>query len=92
MDDRYKVKIVMSTPKGFRGKIHGNIYEGEEWIGSFDRNAPVDGFISPLKIKFFSPADEAKFEDWADSESKGEALEALCGILPDPPKKEKNIA
>ena len=73
----YSVKI---THKGKDKKwpaLKGDIYENDVKIGSFSRGAVRDGHISPIVSKFGSSAAKSRFEDFSDSLSIAETIEAL---------------
>lgn len=73
----YSVKI---THKGKDKKwpaLKGDIYEKDVVIGTFSRGAVRDGHIPPILSKFGSSAAKARFEDFSDSLSIAETIEAL---------------
>ena len=72
----YSVKVLKKGP-GRWPTLKGEIYEKDVMIGTFTRAAVKDGFVPPIEYKFRSEASKARFDDFADSLSIEETIEAL---------------
>lgn len=72
----YSVKILYKG-KGHWPKLKGEIYEHDVLIGTFSRAAVQDGYIPPIEYKFRTERSKARFDDFADSLSIEETIEAL---------------
>ena len=76
--NRYSVRLTYTSPRpGPWPKIAGKILEGNVWVGEFARAAPSGRWIPPITYKFFSQAARNRFDDFADSLSIEETIEAL---------------
>jgi len=72
----YSVKILYKG-KGHWPKLKGEIYEHDVLIGTFSRAAVQNGYIPPIEYKFRTERSKARFDDFADSLSIEETIEAL---------------
>jgi len=72
----YSVKLLYKG-KGRWPALRGEIYEKDVLIGTFNRGAVRDGHIPPIESKFRSSASKARFQDFSDSLSIEETIEAL---------------
>jgi len=72
----YSVKILYKG-KGRWPKLKGEIYEHDVLIGTFSRDAVQGGYIHPIEYKFRTERSKARFDDFADSLSIEETIEAL---------------
>ena len=72
----YSVKILYKG-KGRWPKLKGEIYEHDVLIGTFSRDAVQGGYIPPIEYKFRTERSKARFDDFADSLSIEETIEAL---------------
>jgi hypothetical protein len=75
----YSVKLLYKG-KGRNPKLKGEIYEADILIGTFKRGAVLDGYVPPIEYKFRSEAAKSRFDDFADSLSIEETIEALIPI------------
>lgn len=72
----FSVKV-LHKGKGKWPKLNGEIYEHDVLIGTFERGAVVDGYVPPITYKFRTERAKARFDDFADSNSIAETIEAL---------------
>jgi hypothetical protein len=77
MNHPYTAKLTYKAKKGNWPSLRGELYEGDVLIGSFKRAPVEDGFIPPIEYKFRSEASRHRFDDFADSLSIEETIEAL---------------
>jgi hypothetical protein len=73
----YSVKILSKGKDKKWPALKGEIYEKDVLIGTFSRGAVRDNFIPPIEAKFRTDRSKARFDDFADSLSIGETIEAL---------------
>ena len=73
----YSVKILTKGKDKKWPALKGEIYEKDVLIGTFSRGAVRDNFIPPIVSKFRTDKSKARFEDFADSSSIAETIEAL---------------
>lgn len=73
---KYSVKLTQKG-KGRFPSLKGEIYENDVMIGRFSRAAVKDGYVPPIEHKFLSSQAKARFDDFADSNSIAETIEAL---------------
>ena len=76
----YHVKLTYKTKKGNFPALRGEIYEHDVMIGRFSRGPVEDGYIPPIEYKFLSDASRNRFDDYADSLSIEETIEALIPV------------
>jgi ElaB/YqjD/DUF883 family membrane-anchored ribosome-binding protein len=74
---KYSVKLTFKGKDKRWPALKGDIYEKDVVIGTFSRGAVSGGSIPPIVSKFGSSAAKARFEDFADSLSIAETIEAL---------------
>ena len=74
---KYSVKVLEKGKTGKFPSLKGEIYEKDVLIGRFSRAATKDGFVPPIVSKFLSTQAKARFEDFSDSLSIEETIEAL---------------
>jgi hypothetical protein len=74
---KYTAKILKKGADKKWPTLKGEIYEGDVLIGTFSRGAVQDHIIPPIEYKFRSSQAKARFDDFADSLSIEEAIEAL---------------
>jgi len=82
MQHPFSVKLTYKAKKGNFPAMRGEIYEripkvGEVLIGTFSRGPTVDHFVPPITYKFRTDAARNRFDDFADSLSIEETIEAL---------------
>lgn len=73
----YSVKMLSVGKTGKFPALKGEIYEKDVLIGTFSRGATRDRFVPPIEAKFRTDRAKARFEDFADSLSIEETIEAL---------------
>ena len=76
---KYSVKL-LSKGKGKWPALKGEIYEKDVMIGRFSRATVKDGYVPPIEYKFLSSQAKARFDDFADSLSIEETIEALLPL------------
>lgn len=74
---KYSVKLTHQGKDKRWPSLKGEIYEGDVMIGRFSRAAVKDGYVPPIEYKFLSSQAKARFDDFADSSSIAETIEAL---------------
>jgi hypothetical protein len=74
---KYSAKILKKGADKKWPTLKGEIYEGDVLIGTFSRGAVQDHIIPSIEYKFRSSQAKARFEDFADSLSIEETIEAL---------------
>lgn len=72
----FSVKVLYKG-KGRWPALKGEIYEHDVLIGTFTRGAVQGNYIPPIDYKFRTERAKARFEDFADSISIAETIEAL---------------
>lgn len=77
MDHPYTAKLTYKAKKGNWPAMRGELYEDDVLIGTFKRGATWDNFIPPIEYKFLSDASKHRFDNFADSLSIEETIEAL---------------
>lgn len=77
MNHTYSTKLLYKAKTGHFPALRGELYEGDVLIGSFSRGRTVDHFVPPIEYKFRSCAAGNRFDDFADSLSIEETIEAL---------------
>lgn len=75
----FSIKLLYKG-KGRWPKLKGEIYEGDVLIGTFTRAAVQQGYIPPIEYKFRTERAKARFDDFADSNSIEETIEALLPL------------
>lgn len=73
---KYSVTLTYRAKKGTWPAIRGQIFEGDVLIGTFNR-PPLKDFVPEIAYKFYSEAAKYRFDDFADSLSIPETIEAL---------------
>jgi hypothetical protein len=73
----FSVKLLSKGKDKKWPALKGEIYEKDVLIGTFSRGAVRDNFIPPIEAKFRTERAKARFDDFADSLSIGETIEAL---------------
>lgn len=73
----YSVKILHQGKDKKWPSLKGEIYEKDVRIGTFTRAAIHDGYVPPIEYKFLTDRAKARFDDFADSLSIPETIEAL---------------
>ena len=76
-DHNYSVKILHKGKDKKWPALKGEIYEKDVLIGTFARGAVKDGYIPPITYKFRTDRAKSRFEDFSDSLSIEETIEAL---------------
>lgn len=74
---KYTAKILHKGKDKKWPALKGEIYEKDVLIGRFSRKAVEDGYVPPIEYKFLSSQAKARFDDFADSLSIEETIEAL---------------
>ncbi len=74
---KYSVKILSKGKDTKWPALKGEIYEKDVLIGTFSRGAVQKGYIPPIVSKFRTTGAKARFEDFSDSLSVAETIEAL---------------
>lgn len=69
--------IAKITERFPRGGFKGELLEHDVIIATFKRGAVSRGFVSPIEVKFNSTQARARFEEFSDSLSIGETIEAV---------------
>lgn len=77
MHNKYSVKLTYRAKKGSFPAMRGEVYERDVLIGKFSRGPVVDHYIPEMEVKFRTAAAESRFQDFADSLSVTETIEAL---------------
>jgi|AntAceMinimDraft_6_1070360.scaffolds.fasta_scaffold75912_1 hypothetical protein len=77
MQHPYTTKLTYKAKKGTWPALRGELYEKDVLIGTFERKSVVDNIIPPITYKFRSDASLARFDDFSDSLSIEETIEAL---------------
>lgn len=77
MQHPYSVKLTYKAKQGNWPALRGEIYEHDVCIGTFKRGSVVDHFVPPIEYKFGSTQALNRFDDFADSLSIEETIEAL---------------
>lgn len=73
----YSVKILSKGKDPKWPALKGEIYEKDVLIGTFSRGAVHDHFIPPIEYKFRTTGAKSRFDNFADSNSIAETIEAL---------------
>lgn len=73
----YSVKLLSVGKTGRFTALKGEIYEKDVLIGTFSRDATRGGYVPPIESKFRTERSKARFEDFSDSLSIEETIEAL---------------
>lgn len=76
----YSVKILSKGKTGRFPALKGEIYENDVLIGTFSRGATRDGYVPPIESKFRTERARMRFDDFADSSSIEETIEALLPL------------
>ena len=76
----YSVKLTFKGAGKTFPALKGDIYEKDVVIGTFSRKKVVDGYVPPIEYKFKSSQAKARFDDFADSLSIEETIEALLPL------------
>lgn len=74
---KYSVKLTHKGKDKRWPALKGEIYEKDVMIGRFSRGAVRDGYIPPIEYKFLSSQAKSRFDNFADSLSIEETIEAL---------------
>ena len=74
---KYSVKVLTKGKDKKWPALKGEIYENDVLIGTFSRGAVRDNFIPPIVAKFRTDKSKLRFDDFADSSSIAETIEAL---------------
>jgi hypothetical protein len=77
MQHPYSAKLTYKAKKGHFPALRGELYEHDYVIATFKRDPTVDGFVPPIEYKFRTDASRNRFDDFADSLSIEETIEAL---------------
>jgi hypothetical protein len=77
MQHPYSTKLTYKAKKGQFPAMRGELLENGIIIATFKRGATVDHFVPPIEYKFRSEASKYRFDDFADSLSIEETIEAL---------------
>lgn len=73
----FSVKMLSIGKTGKWPALKGEIYEKDVLIGTFSRGATRDGYVPPIESKFRTDRAKMRFQDFADSLSVEETIEAL---------------
>jgi hypothetical protein len=73
----FSVKILHKGKDKKWPALKGEIYEKDVLIGTFSRGAVRDGYIPPIEYKFRTERARDRFDDFADSLTIPETIEAL---------------
>jgi hypothetical protein len=73
----YSVKLLSKGKDKKFPALKGEIYEKDVLIGTFSRGAVRDSFVPPIESKFRTARAKMRFDDFADSLSISETIEAL---------------
>ena len=82
MQHPYTAKLTYKSKRGMFPAMRGELYEGDVCIGTFKRGATADHFVPPIEYKFGSTAARNRFDDFADSLTIEETIEALVHVEP----------
>lgn len=74
---KYSAKLTFKGKDKKWPALKGDIYEKDVVIGKFSRGAVQNGHVPEIISKFGSSAAKARFEDFSDSLSVAETIEAL---------------
>jgi hypothetical protein len=77
MDHPYTAVITKKGSAKHWPFLRGEIYEKDVCIATFSRASVVNGYVPPIEYKFFSEASRNRFDDFADSLTIEETIEAL---------------
>ena len=77
MKHPYSAKVTHKGKQTTWPTLRGELYEHDVLIGTFVRGPVVDHFVPPIEYKFRSDASKHRFDDFADSLSIEETIEAL---------------
>ena len=77
MQHPYTAKLTYKAKKGTWPALRGELFEKDMRIATFSRGPVVDHFVPPIEYKFGSEASKRRFDDFADSLSIEETIEAL---------------
>lgn len=77
MQHPYTAKLTYKAKRGNFPALRGELYENDVLIGTFSRGPVVDHFVPPIEYKFRTEASKNRFDDFADSLSIEETIEAL---------------
>lgn len=77
MQHPYKAVLTYKAKKGLFPALRGELLEKGIIIARFHRGATVDHFVPPIEYKFLSDAARSRFDNFADSLSIEETIEAL---------------
>lgn len=77
MQHPYTAKLTYKAKKGSWPALRGELFEKDVRIATFSRGPVVDHFVPPIEYKFGSTAARNRFDDFADSLSIEETIEAL---------------
>jgi len=73
----YSAKLTYKAKKGTWPAMRGEIYERDVLIGTFSRGATINNYIPAIEYKFRTTAARNRFDDFADSLSIEETIEAI---------------
>jgi hypothetical protein len=76
----YSAKITFKGKDKTWPALKGEIYEKDVLIGTFSRGAVKDHYVPPIEYKFRSSQAKARFDDFSDSLSIEETIEALLPL------------
>ena len=76
----YSIKLTHKGKDKTFPSLKGEIYEKDVLIGTFSRKAVVDGYVPPIEYKFRTDRAKARFDDFSDSLSIEETIEALLPL------------
>lgn len=79
---QYSAKILHRGKAKMWPSLKGELYEKDVLIGTFARGAVHDGYVPPITYKFRTEAARNRFDDFADSLSIEETIEALLPMWP----------
>lgn len=76
----YSAKITFKGKDKTWPALKGEIYEKDVLIGTFSRGAVKDHYVPPIEYKFRSSQAKVRFDDFSDSLSIEETIEALLPL------------
>ena len=80
MQHKFSAVLSYKAKKGMFPALRGQLLEGDVEIATFKRAPVADGYVPPIEYKFHSGRAQVRFDDFADSLSIEETIEALIGF------------
>jgi hypothetical protein len=77
MQHPFSAKVLHKAKRGLFPALKGELYQKDVLIGTFKRDATVEGFVPPIQYKFRTEGAQRRFSDFADCLTIEETIEAL---------------